>query len=394
MSADSVVPNPNDTYSYDRYAYVRNNPVNLTDPSGHFWGALLWAALKVAAIVAAATFVATIVSGGTTGQAFESAGIAFGSTFLFGPYIGAVVSAGIEASMHGGNVLQAMLIAGASMAIGMGVGNAVGAGVANASRAMQGFVNVLSSGIVGGAISSAMGGDFWQGFTSAAVAAGVSLAANEVSERIELSRARDDFSLGTNETQARADFANLQRGLDPRAANMLQLVEKDGQWMVTLKPGYRPYDLAHGHGAQARGLAYIIASPDHASVQWKESGPNASRPSMGDSNTHGGNITLYRSDVGKMIGGVVQNEATLLWHEMGHVLLEFRGVAFVESRFGKAGYVSNYGKLHGVPDIEANFTIPFENAARSQMGMPLRSYYVAPGDCYDIWTMQVNRGWR
>jgi hypothetical protein len=185
MSADSVIPNPKDTYSYDRYAYCRNNPVNLTDPTGHFWGALLWAALKVAAIVAAATFMATIVSGGTTGQAFESAGIAFGSTFLFGPYIGAVVSAGIEASMHGGNVWQAMLIAGASMAIGMGVGNAVGAGVANASRAMQGFVNVLSSGIVGGAISSAMGGDFWQGFTSAAVAAGVSLAAAKVAQSVE-----------------------------------------------------------------------------------------------------------------------------------------------------------------------------------------------------------------
>jgi hypothetical protein len=385
MSADSVVPNPNDTYSYDRYAYCRNNPVNLTDPSGHIFSVF------EAIISAIASFIGTLMSGGSVGRAFENAAISFVTTFFLGVYAGPVVAAGIETAIYGGNVLQSMVIAGASVGIGVAVGNAVGTYV---PPAYQGVVNVLASGMVGGAISSAMGGDFWQGFTSAAVAAGVSLAANEISERIDLSRARDDFSLGTNETQARADFANLQRGLDPRAANMLQLVEKDGQWMVTLKPGYRPYDLAHGHGAQARGLAYIIASPDHASVQWKESGPNASRPSMGDSNTHGGNITLYRSDVGKMIGGVVQNEATLLWHEMGHVLLEFRGVAFVESRFGKAGYVSNYGKLHGVPDIEANFTIPFENAARSQMGMPLRSYYVAPGDCYDIWTMQVNRGWR
>jgi RHS repeat-associated protein len=33
--ADSVIPNPWDPTSYDRYAYVRNSPVNLVDPSGH-----------------------------------------------------------------------------------------------------------------------------------------------------------------------------------------------------------------------------------------------------------------------------------------------------------------------------------------------------------------------
>jgi hypothetical protein len=38
--------------------------------------------------------------------------------------------------------------------------------------------------MVGGAISSAMGGNFWQGFTSAAVAAGVSLAAAEAAGEI------------------------------------------------------------------------------------------------------------------------------------------------------------------------------------------------------------------
>jgi len=37
ISADSVVPNANDPQSLNRYAYVRNNPLNLTDPSGHSW---------------------------------------------------------------------------------------------------------------------------------------------------------------------------------------------------------------------------------------------------------------------------------------------------------------------------------------------------------------------
>lgn len=36
MQADSIVPDPSLAISYDRYAYCRNNPVNLTDPTGHF----------------------------------------------------------------------------------------------------------------------------------------------------------------------------------------------------------------------------------------------------------------------------------------------------------------------------------------------------------------------
>lgn len=35
IQADSMVPNPGNPMDWDRYAYVRNNPVNYTDPSGH-----------------------------------------------------------------------------------------------------------------------------------------------------------------------------------------------------------------------------------------------------------------------------------------------------------------------------------------------------------------------
>ena len=35
VSADSIVPYPDDSQSFNRYSYVRNNPVNLVDPSGH-----------------------------------------------------------------------------------------------------------------------------------------------------------------------------------------------------------------------------------------------------------------------------------------------------------------------------------------------------------------------
>ena len=35
-SPDSIVPNPNDGQDYNRYTYVRNNPIKYSDPSGHF----------------------------------------------------------------------------------------------------------------------------------------------------------------------------------------------------------------------------------------------------------------------------------------------------------------------------------------------------------------------
>jgi RHS repeat-associated protein len=41
LSADSIVPNPTDPQSFNRYGYVRNRPLSATDPSGHDDGGAL-----------------------------------------------------------------------------------------------------------------------------------------------------------------------------------------------------------------------------------------------------------------------------------------------------------------------------------------------------------------
>ena len=37
MSADTVVDGVYDSVGYNRYTYVRNNPINYSDPSGRWW---------------------------------------------------------------------------------------------------------------------------------------------------------------------------------------------------------------------------------------------------------------------------------------------------------------------------------------------------------------------
>ena len=35
LSADTIIPYPNDPQSFNRFSYTRNNPINSTDPTGH-----------------------------------------------------------------------------------------------------------------------------------------------------------------------------------------------------------------------------------------------------------------------------------------------------------------------------------------------------------------------
>ena len=49
VQADPIVQDGEDLQAYNRYAYVRNNPLTLTDPSGFSWASKAWHHIKHAA---------------------------------------------------------------------------------------------------------------------------------------------------------------------------------------------------------------------------------------------------------------------------------------------------------------------------------------------------------
>ncbi|MCK6629792.1 MAG: RHS repeat-associated core domain-containing protein [Anaerolineae bacterium] len=62
ISPDTIIPNPTQSQSWNRYLYTGNNPVNRADPSGHCIGILLGADTLICAEVVVAG--AVIVAGG------------------------------------------------------------------------------------------------------------------------------------------------------------------------------------------------------------------------------------------------------------------------------------------------------------------------------------------
>ena len=91
LSADFVIPNGEHTESYNRYSYVFNNPLSLTDPDGQ----CPFCAIIVAVIGAAATY-------GATGYA------AIVITGFFGMMAAAVASEGDPKAMLQGAVSGAL----------------------------------------------------------------------------------------------------------------------------------------------------------------------------------------------------------------------------------------------------------------------------------------------
>lgn len=176
VSADPFVQDATNSQSLNRYAYVLNNPLSMTDPTGFFFGSIakaignffgaifkavasaIRAALKVPLIRA----VIQIAACGFTGPVGVSACIAASGALAL------AAGGGLE------DALKAMAFAAASFGTWTAIGTyvtpalkAVADGSRMALAAMKGAVH----GVVGGALSLAQGGSFIDGFVANAMGA-------------------------------------------------------------------------------------------------------------------------------------------------------------------------------------------------------------------------------
>jgi len=148
LQADPIIQAPTDSQSYNRYAYVRNNPLTLTDPSGYSWISKTWKKVKkyVGAIAAIVVAVYCQVCGATMWNAAMT---------------GAAIGAG-SAAINGGNVVTGALRGAFSAAAFYGVGQTFEPGT---------FGNVVGNATVGGIMSDLNGGNFGHGFWAAGLSA-------------------------------------------------------------------------------------------------------------------------------------------------------------------------------------------------------------------------------
>ena len=176
LQADTIIPYPDDPQSYNRYSYVRNNPIKYIDPSGNIFGlALNSLFINQAAVGAAFGAAFSAVTGGDVLEGALNGAIDGYFKSLFGPAFGGGIAGFVDSQLNGGNAGQAALsgyisgaIEGLAAAVGFGVGSLslepwigdlVGLGI-------SGFSGSLS----GGVSAEITGGDFWDGPANGAIA--------------------------------------------------------------------------------------------------------------------------------------------------------------------------------------------------------------------------------
>jgi RHS repeat-associated protein len=230
LSADPFVQAPTETQNFNRYSYVLNNPLSLTDPSGfnflNNFGKWLndnlgsTGAQVAIGVISIAVGVATAGLFSWVGTAMWGAAVAsgtFGGSVVAGAGFG-FGSAFISSSLSGASLGQAFgsaLIGGAIGAVTGGIAWELGRLNPSGEFFSLGHLEqTIGHALVGGGVSEVQGGDFGSGAFAAALSAGLAPAIDRIgngSTDIEYIAARVSVSAalgGTAAEVAGGKFAN------------------------------------------------------------------------------------------------------------------------------------------------------------------------------------------
>jgi RHS repeat-associated protein len=192
LSPDPYVQVPEYSKNFNRYSYVLNNPLNLTDPTGFSWLKTNWRTVVVIIVVAIVTWgVGAYFAAGAYamgGSSFATltmttAGLTPALTATGMAATGAITGAvggGLNAALAGGNsgdILRGATVGAVQGAIAGGALHRLveaAAAAEGASGAGLTAAHVAGHGVVGGASNTARGGKFSDGFYSAAAGAAAS----------------------------------------------------------------------------------------------------------------------------------------------------------------------------------------------------------------------------
>lgn len=161
LQADTYVQNPTHSQSLNRYSYVWNNPLNATDPSGHFLNFLIGALVgAVVGIIGRELDIPLLSSIGNIITCASTGGIGCAAGFAFGATLG-----------MGGSFMDALknsVFAGMSAAAFSAIGDAFSA--SSGFFETGGWGHIGAHAVTGGVLSVMQGGKFGHGFLSAGVA--------------------------------------------------------------------------------------------------------------------------------------------------------------------------------------------------------------------------------
>lgn len=160
MSADPYIQDPLNLQSYNRYAYVMNNPLGYTDPSGYF---RLKKAFKFVAVAAAAWFTGGAAYSAYMGSAISAAGGAMavtGAQFASASFTASIIG-GATAGFTGG-----FLASGGDFNAGIkgAFGGAITGGVSGYYGSEYPVSRIVSNATANGLTAEFSGGSFSDGF--------------------------------------------------------------------------------------------------------------------------------------------------------------------------------------------------------------------------------------